>query len=169
MKKLFALMLALCLVLCSAAMAETAATEEAEVTTTVVALDKIGLNMIMFSNFAEDPDAQPQDGAELLYAWKATDGSSDYIRIEAQKLEITTAEDFLTAAQGSGFADAQILELDNGARPVVFTNTEGNEVCAALVSEDGTVLGFSVGPAAGQEESAGLVMGALLGSLSPIE
>ncbi len=167
MKKLFALLLALCMMLCTAAMAETA--ELADLDAAYVPLEKIGMQMLVFNGMVEDPDAQAEDGADLLYAWKDAEGGDDYLRIEGQNLGIADPETLLGVLQGSGYEDAEIVELPNGLKPVVFNNAADNQICAALAREDGVVYGFSMGPVAGQEEQAALVLGLLLGSLAPIE
>ena len=169
MKKLFALMLALCLLLGTAA-----ALAESEMPTgQMVALDKIGLQMYLFDALVEDADYQSTDGSELLYAWKDKDESSkDYFRIEGQDMSeagIATAEDFLALAQASGFEDAQITTLENGLQLVVFTNKAEDQACAALVCDGGYVIGFSMGPVAGQEEGIVVALSLALGTLAPIE
>lgn len=172
MKKLFALMLALCLLLCSAAMAETAEDETA-LDGEMVTLDKIGMSMYLFSNLVEDADYQSDDGSDVLYAWKDSDPeSSDYFRIEGQDLSaagIASAEDFLNLALAQGFEDANLLTLENGVQLVVFTNKADDQACAALVFDNGYVAGFSMGPLEGQEEGIVLALGIALGTLAPIQ
>ena len=171
MKKLFALMLALCLLLCSAAMADAA--EEDPTDGEMVALEKIGVYMYLFNSLVEDADYQSDDGSDVLYAWKDKDPeSSDYLRIEGQDMSaagIASAEDFLNVAQANGFEDAKLLELDNGLKLVVFTNKADNEACAALVLEGGYVAGFSMGPLEGQDEGIVVALGVALGSMTPIQ
>ena len=174
MKKLFALMLALCLLLCSAAMAETETAEETA--GEMIALDKIGLQMYLFANLVEDTEYQPNDGSTLLYAWKDADPESqDYLRIEGMDMSsggIATAEDFLAVAKTVD-EDATLTTLESGLTVVVFNNANENEVCAALVGENGYVIGLSLGPVTDDEDTQGLgavvAFGIILASLSPIE
>ena len=168
MKKLCALMLTLCLMLgCAAVLAEDTMAGN------YVALDKIGMQIFILDSMVEDADAQSSEGAELLYAWKDAEGGDDYFKIEAADLSevgITTPEAFLAAVQEDGKADsAEIVTLENGLQVVLVSSAAENEICASIVYENGIVLGFTVGPIAGQEENASMVLGFLIGTLSPLE
>ena len=171
MKKLFALMLTLCLLLsCTAVLAEAA---EDTMSGSYVDLDKIGMKIYIFDSMVEDPDAEPDENAELLYAWKDAEGADDYFKIEAVDLSeagIATAEAFLSAIQATGKADsAELVTLENGLQVVLVSSAEEDEICASIVYDNGIVLGFTVGPIAGQEGEASTLLGYLMGTLLPLE
>ena len=168
MKKLFALMLALCLVLCC-----TAVQAEDTMSGNYVALEKLGMQIFIFDSMVEDTEAQASEGTDLLYAWKAADGAEDRFVIEAADLSeqgITTPEAFLAAINDSGKADsAQIVTLENGLQVVLVTSSADNEICASIVYDNGVVVGFTISPIAGQEDAASALLGYLMGSLTPIQ
>ena len=168
MKKLFALMLALCLMLCC-----TAVLAEDTMSGNYVALEKLGMKIFIFDSMVEDTEAQASEGTELLYAWKAADGSEDAFRIETVDLSeqgITTPEAFLAAVQATGKADsAEIVTLESGLQVVLVTSAADNEICASIVYDNGAVVGFTLSPIAGQEEAASMLLGYLMGTLAPLE
>jgi hypothetical protein len=176
MKKIFALMLALCLMVGVAA-AETvdfsqlvADLQENGVEGAMTTLDSLGMQIYLPAGLVEDPDATADEGATLLYAWKAADEESkDFIKISYASTELTDVQSLLDVAVAGGAADAKIVDLPCGWQVVVATNASDDTVGAGLLCGDGTVVSIDMGPVTGQEEAISYVFGLIIATLSPAQ
>ena len=163
MKKLFALMLALCL------MIGVAVAEESLLQGEMVALDTIGLQMFIPSGFVVDENATADEGTQMLYAWKAEDGSEDFLRISAANMGEMTLDGFLEIVQAQIDPQAEIITLESGLNVIMFTNDAEGTVCAALVDTNNNVIGFEMGPTADQRDVVIVAFAMLISTLSPIQ
>ncbi len=163
MKKIFALMLALCLMI-GVAMAE-----EATLQGEMASMELIGLQMFIPAEYAVDESATAEDGAQLLYAWKATDESGEFLKVTAAKLEgVEDLDTFLAVAQAQISADAEIVVLESGLNVVMFFNDNDGTVNAVLMDSNANIIGFEMGPTEGQKEAAAAAFMVLLQTLAPI-
>lgn len=166
MKKLFALMLALCLMI-GVAMAEE---EEATIQGEMFAMDTIGLQIFIPAEYAVDENATVDDGAQLLYAWKATDESGEFLKVSAAKLDgVEDLDTFLAIAQAQIDENAEIVELESGLNVVMFFNDNDGTVNAALMDTNANIIGFEMGPTNGQKEAAAAAFMVLLQTMAPIQ
>ena len=163
MKKIFALMLALCL-MTGVAMAEEGLALQA------VAMETIGLQMGIPAEYVVDENATTADGAQLLYAWKATDESGEFLKVTAAKLEgVEDLDSFLAIIQAQVSADAEIVKLESGLNVVMFFNDSDNTVNASLMDTNANIINFEMGPTAGQKEATATAFMVLLQTLAPME
>ena len=161
MKKILALMLALCLMI-GVAMAE-------ELTLQAVAMETIGLQMGIPAEYVVDENATTAEGAQLLYAWKATDESGEFLKVTAAKLEGIEDLDTLAAVfQAQLDPNAEIVTLESGLNVVMFFNDNDGTVNAALMDTNANIINFEMGPTADQKEAAAAAFMVLLQTLSPI-
>ncbi len=163
MTKILALMLALCLMI-GVAMAEEA-TLQGEMAT----MELIGLQMFIPAEYAVDENATAEEGAQLLYAWKATDESGEFLKVTAAKLEgVEDLDTFLAVAQAQISADAEIVVLESGLNVVMFFNDNDGTVNAVLMDSNANIIGVEMGPTEGQKEAAAAAFMVLLQTLAPI-
>ena len=161
MKKILALMLALCLMI-GVAMAE-------ELTLQAVAMETIGLQMGIPAEYVVDENATTAEGAQLLYAWKATDESGEFLKVTAAKLEGIEDLDTLAAVfQAQLDPNAEIVTLESGLNVVMFFNDNDGTVNAALMDTNANIINFEMGPTADQKEAAAVAFMVLLQTLAPI-
>ena len=164
MKKLFALMLALCLMLGGAL------AEEDTIQGEMFAMDTIGLQIFIPAEYAVDENAATEDGSQLLYAWKATDDSGEFLKVAAMKIEgVEDLNGLLEFAQANISADAEIVELESGLNVVMFFNDNDGTVNAALMDTNANIIYFDMGPTEGQKEAAAAAFMVLLQTLSPLQ
>ena len=164
MKKLFALMLALCLMLGVAMAAEDTIQGE------MFAMDTIGLQIFIPAEYAVDENATVDEGAQLLYAWKATDESGEFLKVSAAKLEgVEDLDTFLAIAQAQIDPEAEIVVLESGLNVVMFFNDNDGTVNAALMDTNANIIGFEMGPTEGQKEAAAAAFMLLLQTMAPID
>ena len=163
MKKLFALMLALCLMI-GVAMAE-----EDLMQGEMFAMDTIGLQMFIPTGFVVDENATTDDGSQLLYAWKSEDDSGAFLKISAANMGEMTLDGFLEIVQAQIDPEAEIITLESGLNVIMFTNDAEGTVCAALVDTNSNIIGFEMGPTAEQREVVIVVFAMLIATLSPIQ
>ena len=162
MKKILALMLALCLMI-GVAMAE-------ELTLQAVAMETIGLQMGIPAEYVVDENATTAEGAQLLYAWKATDESGEFLKVTAAKLEGIEDLDTLAAVfQAQLDPNAEIVTLESGLNVVMFFNDNDGTVNAALMDTNANIINFEMGPTEDQKEEAALAFMVLLQTLAPIQ
>ena len=161
MKKILALMLALCLMI-GVAMAE-------ELTLQAVAMETIGLQMGIPAEYVVDENATTAEGATLLYAWKATDESGEFLKVTAAKLEGIEDLDTLAAVfQAQLDPNTEIVTLESGLNVIMFFNDSDGTVNAALMDNNANIINFEMGPTADQKEAAAAAFMVLLQTLSPI-
>ena len=162
MKKIFALMLALCL-MTGVAMAEEGLALQA------VAMETIGLQMGIPAEYVVDENATTADGAQLLYAWKATDESGEFLKVTAAKLEGIEDLDTLAAVfQAQLDPNTEIVTLESGLNVIMFFNDNDGTVNAALMDSNANIINFEMGPTADQKEAAAAAFMVLLQTLAPI-
>ena len=161
MKKILALMLALCLMI-GVAMAE-------ELTLQAVAMETIGLQMGIPAEYVVDENATTAEGAQLLYAWKATDESGEFLKVTAAKLEGIEDLDTLAAVfQAQLDPNTEIVTLESGLNVIMFFNDNDGTVNAALMDSNANIINFEMGPTADQKEAAAAAFMVLLQTLAPI-
>ena len=161
MKKILALMLALCMMI-GVAMAE-------ELTLQAVAMETIGLQMGIPAEYVVDENATTAEGAQLLYAWKATDESGEFLKVTAAKLEGIEDLDTLAAVfQAQLDPNAEIVTLESGLNVIMFFNDNDGTVNAALMDTNANIINFEMGPTADQKEAAAAAFMVLLQTLAPI-
>ena len=162
MRKIFALMLALCL-MAGVAMAEEGLALQA------VAMETIGLQMGIPAEYVVDENATTAEGAQLLYAWKATDESGEFLKVTAAKLEGIEDLDTLAAVfQAQLDPNAEIVTLESGLNVIMFFNDNDGTVNAALMDTNANIINFEMGPTADQKEAAAAAFMVLLQTLAPI-
>jgi hypothetical protein len=165
MKKLFALMLALCLMLCSAAVAE-----EATLAGEMFAMDVLGLQMFIPAEYVVDENATVPEMAQLLYAWKASDESGEFLKVSASKIEgLEELDTFLAYAQENVSPEARIIEVESGLHMVEFFNDSDATINAVLIDTNNNIICFEMGPTTDQKEAAELAFLVLMNTLAPIQ
>ena len=168
MKKVFALMLALCLMLGCTALAEneisweqiTPTLEAAGITGEFVTFDEIAVKVFIFNGMAaqELSDEDRQNGYIGYYA--AEDGSAiaiQYVDVNGMTLEDYTAN----------LPEAGATEIETGTvngLPCVSYAFNGN-LCCSFTTEKGYILEVSVGPV--EDDNAKFAAAAVLASIQP--
>ncbi|MBQ3278274.1 MAG: hypothetical protein IJG94_03835 [Clostridia bacterium] len=175
MKKLFALVMMLCL-LCTAAVAEDASTMNwSDVEPTLaennqsgefVVLDQLGLKVWLPEglNAVEVSEADAAAGRLALF----TDADQTaYLAVDAMNVEGMTIDQYYENAKATeGLSDVEMITV-NGLNAVVYKSETMNFWSASLVDTNSNIINFVMGPAS--EEGSQLVFSIILASLQIAE
>ena len=175
MKKLFALVMMLCL-LCTAAVAEDASTMNwSDVEPTLaennqsgefVVLDQLGLKVWLPEglNAVEVSEADAAAGRLALF----TDADQTaYLAVDAMNVEGMTIDQYYENAKATeGLSDVEMITV-NGLNAVVYKSETMNFWSASLVDTNSNIINFVMGPAS--EEGSKLVFSIILASLQIAE
>ena len=172
MKKIFALMLALCLMLGCTALAEneisweqiTPTLEAAGITGEFVTFDEIAVKVFIFNGMAaqELSDEDRQNGYIGYYA--AEDGSA--IAIQYVDVNGMTLEDYTANLPEAGATEIETGTV-NGLPCVSYEVPEQKTVCIAFTTEAGYVLEVAIAPVASDEEK--IAASVIMASIQPVE
>lgn len=173
MKKFVALMMTLCLVLASAAMAESVtwdevgapAVEAYELNGDFVSLDDMGLAIWIPAelNYTEPSE---EDAANGRYALFIDEDQECYLAVDAVSVEGMTLDQALENAVANGMTEPEIVNI-NGLDAVTYADPNNNIGCIVLVDTNSNMIIFSFGPV---DSDAGKIAYAVIGSsLMPLE
>ena len=175
MKKLFALVLSLCL-LGSFALAEDGnaitwdqvapAVEAANMAGDFVVLDQLGLKLWVPAQLVPAQVSDEDAAAGRLALYMAEDQSA-YLVIDAVHV------DGMTLDQAIENAKATMKDVDavnaNGLSGVSYINEAADIYCFSLVDTNSNIINFSMGPVSSDPENAKLVFSFIMASLQPAE
>ena len=175
MKKLFALVLMLCM-LCTAAVAENASEmnwtdveptlTEQGLTGDFAVLDQLGLKVWLPEglNAVEVSEADAAAGRLALF----TDADQTaYLAVDAMNVEGMTIDQYYENAKATeGLSDVEMITV-NGLNAVVYKSETMNFWSASLVDTNSNIINFVMGPAS--EEGSKLVFSIILASLQIAE
>ena len=172
MKKLFAAILALCLML-SVAAAETVDTitwdavegnlADMGLTGDFYALEVLGLKIWIPTGL--DPQEVPEEDAAAgrLAMFTAEDGS--YLVVDAGNVEGMTIDGLLESTQAAeGLTDVEMV-IANGLSFVIYRSEELNCWSASLVDTNSNVINFLLGPA---EDGSKEAFSVIVASIQPV-
>lgn len=173
MKKFVALMMMLCLVLASAAMAESVtwdevgapAVEAYELNGDFVSLDDIGLTIWVPAelNYTEPSE---EDAANGRYALFVDEDQECYLAVDALAVEGMTLDQALENAVANGMTEPEIVNI-NGLDALSYADPNNNIGCIVLVDTNSNMIIFSFSPV---DSDAGKIAFAVIGSsLMPLE
>ena len=175
MKKLFALVLMLCM-LCTVAVAENASEmnwtdveptlTEQGLTGDFAVLDQLGLKVWLPEglNAVEVSEADAAAGRLALF----TDADQTaYLAVDAMNVEGMTIDQYYENAKATeGLSDVEMITV-NGLNAVVYKSETMNFWSASLVDTNSNIINFVMGPAS--EEGSKLVFSIILASLQIAE
>ena len=175
MKKLFALVLMLCM-LCTVAVAENASEmnwtdveptlTEQGLTGDFAVLDQLGLKVWLPEglNAVEVSEADAAAGRLALF----TDAENTaYLAVDAVNIEGMTIDQYYENAKATeGLSDVEMITV-NGLNAVVYKSETMNFWSASLVDTNSNIINFVMGPAS--EEGSKLVFSIILASLQIAE
>lgn len=175
MKKLFALVLMLCL-LCTAAIAEDASTMNwtdieptlaaQGLTGEFVVFDQLGLKVWLPEglNAVEVSEADAAAGRLALF----TDAENTaYLAVDAMNVEGMTLDQYYENAKATeGLSDVEMVTV-NDLNAVVYKSESANFWSASLVDTNSNIINFVMGPAS--EDGSQIVFSVILASLQPAE
>ena len=172
MKKILALVMALCL-LCSVAMASEVTWADIEpqlvengLTGDYVVLDQLGLKIWLPTGLNAVAVSDEDAAAGRLAAYTADDQSA-YLVVDAVNMGEMTIDQLLANVSSSDtVAEAEMLKT-NGLTVVSYKNTAADCLTAALVDTNSNIIMFTMGPASA--EGSELVFYFIMASLQPAE
>ena len=175
MKKLFALMLALCLLCGCAAMAEEASTitweevaptvEASGVTGEFQLLEGPGLAVWVPTGMLA-AEVSEEDAAAGRLALFIAEDQSGYFAVDAVNVPDMTLDQFFANAQESAAEEVELLNV-NGLSGVVYKDPTNDLWSFSLVDTNSNVINFIMGPAS--EEGSKEVFSIVLASIQPYE
>ena len=175
MKKLFALVLMLCM-LCTVAVAENASEmnwtdveptlTEQGLTGDFAVLDQLGLKVWLPEglNAVEVSEADAAAGRLALF----TDAENTaYLAVDAVNVEGMTIDQYYENAKATeGVSDVEMITA-NGLNAVVYKSESLNFWSASLVDTNSNIISFVMGPAS--EEGSQIVFSVIVASIQPAE
>ncbi len=176
MKKLFALVMMLCMLCAAVAVAEDASAinwtdveatlAEQGLTGDFVVLDQLGLKVWLPNglNAVEVSEADAAAGRLALF----TDAENTaYLTVDAVNVEGMTLDQYYeNATAAEGVSDVEIVTA-NGMNAVVYKSESINSWCASLVDTNSNIISFVMGPAS--EEGSKIVFSVIVASIQPAE
>ena len=170
MKKIFALVMMLCL-LCGAAMAEELTWADVEpqlaengLTGDYVVLEQLGLKIWLPAGL-NAAEVSEEDAASGRLAAYVADDNSAYFTVDAINAGETTLDAlFEKVSSNETCTDAEMI-TSNGLSIISYKNTAADCLTAALVDTNSNIIMFSMGPASA--DGADVVFYFIMASLQP--
>ncbi len=173
MKKIVALMMALCMMVCcgiAAADAEVnwedfaGLAEQLELNGEWVANEEWNAGFYLPAGFVEGEMTDEYAEQGVLAYFYSEDGSVQFVIMSIDLPEgATDAASFVDALHVLGYEDAEVV-IVNGYEMVTYTNTDADQLTAISVYDDGTGMAFAFSPASaeGMDMLASIMMASLL-------
>lgn len=173
MKKLFALLMLVCIALTSAAMAESVTWEEVGAPTVealglegdFVALSDMGLAIWIPSDLSA-VEVSDEDAAAGRYALFVDNDQECFLSVDAVNVEGMTLDQALENAVANGMTEPEIVNI-NGIDAVTYGDETNNIGCIVLVDTNSNLIIFSFGPVDSDEGKVGYAV--IASSLMPAE
>ncbi|MBO4290110.1 MAG: hypothetical protein J5865_08450 [Lachnospiraceae bacterium] len=175
MKKLFALVLSLCL-LGSFALAEenaitwdqvAPAVEASGVEGDFVTLDQLGLKLWIPAGLLETEFSEEDAAAGRLALYMAED-QSGYLVIDAVHVDDMTLDQAVENTKATGMKDVEVVNT-NGLTGVSYVNEAADTYSLSLVDTNSNIINFSMGPVSSDPENVKTVFSFIMASLQPAE
>ena len=176
MKKLFALVLALCL-LCGVALAEDSGNtitwddiqpilEASGLSGDFVVFDQLGLKIWLPAGLVATEVSAEDAAAGRLALYMAEDQSS-YFVVDAVHVDGMTLDQAIENAQATAKSVDAINT--NGLSAVSYINEASDTMCVSLVDTNSNIINFAVGPYSADPENTETVFSFIMASLQPAE